>query len=189
LQAATTTPGPAPDAAAPTTVGAPATTALRVPTTGAAAGTTSTRPGSVVPAPAAIRPGCSDAPGSLIADTDADGCPEALRWTDGVVEAGDRRWAVGQAGDRVAVADWSCSGRATLALLRPATGEVFVFDGWARSGHDVVAESAGRVEGGFAIRAADTGDGCPRVAVERGDGPPVTLAAAGPPPAPAPARP
>jgi len=111
----------------------------------------------------------------LSADTDADGCPEALQWNDGMLAAGDRRWAVGQAGDRVATADWSCSGRATLALLRPATGEVFVFDQWAQAGHDLVARLAGRVEGGFAIRAAELGAGCPRLAVERGDGPPLTL--------------
>jgi len=111
----------------------------------------------------------------LVADTDADGCPEALRWADGVLEAGDRRWAVGQAGDRVATADWSCSGRATLAVLRPATGQVFVFGAWAEPGHDLVAQVTGRVDRGFAIRPADLGDGCPRVAVERSDGAPVTL--------------
>jgi len=112
----------------------------------------------------------------LVADTDGDGCPEALRWADGALEAGDRHWAVGQAGDRVATADWSCSGRATLALLRPATGQVFLFGAWAEPGHDLVAHVAGQVDRGFAIRAADLGDGCPRVAVERSDGAPVTLA-------------
>ncbi len=118
---------------------------------------------------------CPAVTAALSADTDADGCPEALQWNDGVLAAGDRRWAVGQAGDRVATADWSCSGRATLALLRPATGEVFVFDQWAQAGHDLVAKFAGRVEGGFAIRAAELGAGCPRLAVERGDGQPLPL--------------
>jgi hypothetical protein len=160
-------PGPAPEATAeapvPTTVG-------HLDSAGEAPRPLAP-PGGVV-----AKPGCRPMSAPLSADTDGDGCPEALRWADGVVEAGDRRWTVGQPGDLVATADWSCSGHATLALLRPATGEVFVFDGWAGPGHDLVAEPVGRVDGGFAIRTADTGDGCPRVSVERTDGPPVTFA-------------
>ena len=57
------------------------------------------------------------------------------------------------------------------------TGEVFVFGAWAGVGDDLVAELAGRVEGGFAIRAADLGGPCPQVAVERSGGAPVTLPA------------
>jgi len=123
------------------------------------------------------KPGCAAVSAVLSADTDGDGCPEALRWADGTIEAGDRRWTVGQTGDRVAVGDWSCAGRATLALLRPVTGEVFVFTDWAGAGRDLVAEVTGRVEGGFAIRAADVGGGCPQVAVERTGGAPVILPA------------
>lgn len=51
------------------------------------------------------------------------------------VEAGGRRYRVGQAGDRVLVGDWRCDGDPEPALLRPSTGEVFVFRGWiAREG-------------------------------------------------------
>lgn len=120
---------------------------------------------------------CPAVSSPLSADTDGNGCPEALQWSDGVLEAGDRRWTVGRPDDRVATADWSCSGRATLALLRPATGEVFIFDGWADAGHDLSAELVGRVEGGFALRTAEVGDGCPLVAVDRGDAAPVTIPA------------
>ncbi len=155
-----------PAALAPAPSAAPA---IAVPTTTAMA--VSTVPMVTAPPDRA----CPAVTASLSADTDADGCPEALEWNDGVLVAGDRRWAVGQAGDRVATADWSCSGRATLALLRPATGDVFVFDQWAQADHDLVARVAGRVEGGFALRAAELGAGCPRLAVERGNGPPVTL--------------
>jgi hypothetical protein len=138
---------------------------------------------AALPAPATSRPAvtaprnpaCPTIDAALAADTDGDGCPEALRWNDGVLEAGGRRWEVGRPGDRVAAADWSCSGRATLALLRPATGEVFVFDGWAQEGRDMMGELAGRVEGGFAIRAAEVDDGCAHVAVDRADAPAVTL--------------
>jgi len=120
---------------------------------------------------------CPAVSSALSADTDSDGCPEALQWGDGVLTAGERRWTVGRPGDRVATADWSCSGRATLALLRPATGEVFVFDGWAEAGHDLSAGLVGRVEGGFALRTAEVGVGCPLVAVDRGDAAPVTVPA------------
>lgn len=127
--------------------------------------------------PAAAHPSCPAAAGLLVADVDADGCPDSLRWAEGVIEAGSRRWTVGHPGDQVATADWSCSGTATLALLRPASGDVFVFDGWAGPDHDLTATAVGRVDGGFALRAADLGDGCPRLVVERSGGPPVTVGA------------
>ncbi|MGI9079570.1 MAG: hypothetical protein ACR2GF_01885, partial [Acidimicrobiales bacterium] len=169
----------APSGVAPSVAAGPgpeSTAEATVPTTVGHLDSASEAPRPLAP-PAGVvaKPGCQPVSALLSADTDGDGCPEALRWGDGVVEAGDRRWTVGQPGDLVATADWSCSGHATLALLRPATGEVFVFDGWAGPGHDLVAEPVGRVDGGFAIRTADTGDGCPRVSVERTDAPPVTF--------------
>jgi hypothetical protein len=112
----------------------------------------------------------------LAADVDGDGCPEALRYTDGTLEAGTARWVVGQAGDQVAAGDWGCSGSSTLALLRPATGEVFVFAGWAPAGRDLAGDRAGRVPGGFALRTADLdGDTCHELVVDRPDGPPVPV--------------
>ena len=44
------------------------------------------------------------------------------------------RFALGRAGDVAVVGDWTCRGATTPALYRPATGELFVFDGWARAG-------------------------------------------------------
>ena len=112
----------------------------------------------------------------LAADTDGDGCPEALQWADGVVSAGDRRWAVGQPGDVAVTGDWACRGQATLALLRPATGQVFVFGGWPPPGQELAAPLAAEVAGGFALRPADLdADGCPDLTVERGEGPPVPV--------------
>jgi hypothetical protein len=112
----------------------------------------------------------------LAADTDGDGCSEPLRWVDGVVEAAGRRWSVGRPGDVPATGDWSCSGRSSLAVLRPDTGQVFVFGGWAGPGRDVAAPLAARVEGAFALRPADLdGDGCLDLLVERAGGPPVTV--------------
>jgi hypothetical protein len=43
-----------------------------------------------------------------------------------VVKRDGARYAVGEAGDQAEVGDWACTGQATVALLRPSTGEVFV---------------------------------------------------------------
>ena len=108
----------------------------------------------------------------LQADVDGDGCPEALRYADGVLEAGAIRWALGRSGDQVATGDWSCQGARTLALFRPSTGEVFRFDGWAAPGADLQAVPVGRVQGGLVLRAADVDrDGCHEAVVERATGP------------------
>jgi len=55
------------------------------------------------------------------------------------VDVAGQRFQVGAAGDRVAVGDWSCTGQPTPALLRPATGAVFVFDRLAAFGERLAA--------------------------------------------------
>ena len=119
----------------------------------------------------AVRRGCPPATAVLQADVDDDGCPDALRYADGILQAGDIRWALGQPGDQVATGDWSCQGSRTLALFRPSTGEIFRFDGWAGPGVDLSGTAVGRVPGGQALRAADVDrDGCHEAVVERGTG-------------------
>jgi hypothetical protein len=114
---------------------------------------------------------CPQTNAVLQADVNGDGCPDALRYGDGLLEAGDVRWALGQAGDQVATGDWGCQGMRTVALFRPSTGEVFRFDGWAGPGHDLTATAVARVPGGQALRAADVDrDGCHEAVVERSTG-------------------
>ena len=129
---------------------------------------------STLPPPSTVVPrgsDCQPALGVLQADVDGDGCADALRYVDGILHAGDVRWAVGEAGDQVAVGDWGCQGSRTLALFRPSTGEVFRFDGWAGPGRDLTAAAVARVQGGLALRAADIDrDGCHEVVVERATG-------------------
>ena len=118
-----------------------------------------------------VRPDCPPATGVLQADVDGDGCPEVLRYADGILQAGDVRWSLGQAGDQVATGDWGCQGGRTIALFRPSTGEIFRFDGWAGPSEDLTATAVGRVHGGLALRAADVDrDGCHEAVVERGTG-------------------
>lgn len=106
--------------------------------------------------------------------------PEPLDLHDGVLTFGGSRYAVGLRGDAVVAGDWACTGQRTLALLRPATGEVFAFDEWAGEGEEKAARPLGKVEGATALRAADVdGDGCDDLEVARPNGPPVHLEVAG----------
>ena len=117
----------------------------------------------------AVRGDCPPATAGLQADVDGDGCPDALRYADGILRSDDIRWALGQPGDQVATGDWGCQGSRTLALFRPSTGEIFRFDGWAGPGVDLSATAVARVAGGQALRAADVDrDGCHEAVVERG---------------------
>jgi hypothetical protein len=47
-----------------------------------------------------------------------------------ILEHEGRRYGVGAVGDLVHVADWTCSGEATPAVLRPDSGELAVFTTW-----------------------------------------------------------
>ena len=46
------------------------------------------------------------------------------------VEHGGRRYAIGVQGDLVATGDWDCDGIPTPAIVRPATGDVVLFEEW-----------------------------------------------------------
>jgi hypothetical protein len=109
------------------------------------------------------------------ADVDGDGCPEALVVEGGSVRAGAAGWTLGQPGDLIAVGDWECDGRAAPALLRPATGDVFVFPGWAAEGEPVTVEARDRLPGAVAIRGEPTADGCDDLVVDLGSGATATV--------------
>ena len=150
----------------------PTPTAVPVPTTRPAAGSTTS---SAAPSPTrpSARSDCPVPAAVLIADVDGDGCLDALRYADGVLEGAGARWAVGRDGDQVATGDWSCRGARTVVLLRPSTGEVFRFEGWAVGQEPVTAAMVATVSGGQAVRAADVDrDGCHELVVERGELPP-----------------
>ena len=98
----------------------------------------------------------------------ADG---ALVYAAGVLSAPGARWAVGQPGDAVVVGDWGCTGARSLALLRPATGDVVRFDGWATAGHNLTGVVVTRVPGARRLRVADADrDGCDDLVADGDDG-------------------
>jgi hypothetical protein len=57
------------------------------------------------------------------------GSPRCATFRDGTLTVGSRRYGVGQAGDVAVIGRWTC-GEATLALLRPTSGDVWVYAAW-----------------------------------------------------------
>jgi hypothetical protein len=109
------------------------------------------------------------------ADVDGDGCPEALVVGGGTVSAGSVRWTLGEPGDLIAVGDWECDGRAAPALLRPATGDVFVFPGWAGESEPLTVAARDRLRGAVAIRGEPAEDGCDDLVIDLGSGASATV--------------
>jgi hypothetical protein len=128
-------------------------------------------PGTGAAAPAE---GCAPA-AEPSADVDGDGCPEGLVVNGSTVDAGVARWSLGEPGDLVTVGDWDCDGQASAALLRPTSGDVFVFTAWAPSDEPVTVGASQQVDGGVGIRAEPAGDGCDRLVVVRADGTTATV--------------
>jgi hypothetical protein len=112
---------------------------------------------------------CPAPPASAV-DLDGNGCAEPVSVRAGVVTAGDRRWRVGDAADLAAVADWDCDRRATAAVVRPATGEVWVYDAWASDGEEVTARPGPAAPGAVTARAAPRRSGCARLEVTTAEG-------------------
>lgn len=85
-----------------------------------------------------------------------------------VVSVGSQRWEVGQPGDVVTVGDWDCDGIVTPAVLRPTTGEVFVFERWADQ--EQVARPVAAAPGAVRIGEVGGPDGCSSISATSSDG-------------------
>ena len=88
---------------------------------------------------------------------------------DGTLIVGGHRYAIGDAGDEVVLGDWDCDGTRTAALLRPSTGDVFVFDAWPADGGEVRATPVTTVGRDSDLRVDDV-DGCSALRVVGSDG-------------------
>jgi hypothetical protein len=119
-------------------------------------------------------PDCPRVPGPA-ADIDGDGCPNQLTVDGATVTAGEARWTLGQAGDQITLGDWDCDGSASAALLRPPTGDVFLFPDWARSGAPVSVTPIQRVAEAVGIHTEPGDAPCDRLVVDVASGPPRTI--------------
>ena len=97
-------------------------------------------------------------------DLAGDGCRDAVTIDGQVVSVGDKRFQVGNKGDHVSVRDWDCDGEPTPAVLRPSTGEVFLFAGWNRDA-EVVVRPIATVEGGIELVISPATDVCSGLSV------------------------
>lgn len=88
-------------------------------------------PATTAPDPATAWPERCDVPQPTGPDVDGDGCPEPVELDGRTARIGTVTVELGRAGDVVALGDWGCTGIAVPALLRPSTGEVFVFPAWS----------------------------------------------------------
>lgn len=80
------------------------------------------------------------------------------------IEVGGRRYRVGRPGDAVVVGDFDCDGQPAPAVLRPATGQLWTFDGWADGDQPVTGTAVATVPGAIGLRVA-TGDRCDQLEV------------------------
>lgn len=74
-------------------------------------------------------------------------------------------WTVGEPGDIVVVGRWSCDGSALPALLRPQSGQVWIFDRWAGAGADVAGRQVATVAGARSLEVVPGPGGCDRLLV------------------------
>jgi tRNA A-37 threonylcarbamoyl transferase component Bud32 len=81
--------------------------------------------------PAPAWPASCDVPSPAGPDVDGDGCPDPVELDGRSATVGSVRVSLGEEGDLVVLGDWDCDGTATPALLRPSSGEVFVFPRWS----------------------------------------------------------
>lgn len=111
----------------------------------------------------------------LSADVAGASCSATAAWSGNVLSltqgrgSQPERFSLGQMGDQALLGRWGCQPRATPALYRPSTGEVFYFSGWARPGTPLASDRATRtgVLDGQAHTAMDA-SGCDQVVVDSG---------------------
>ncbi len=74
-----------------------------------------------------------------------------------VVESEGARYRVGRPGDVVTVGDWDCDGVSTPGVVRPSTGEVFLFPTWAAPDEPLTLTASLRVAGAQGLASSDQG--------------------------------
>jgi eukaryotic-like serine/threonine-protein kinase len=91
------------------------------------------------------------------------------------VEHEGRRFLVGEPGDDVVVTGSTCPLPPTAVALRPATGDVFVFEGWAERDEEVRAPAELNLGPGARLLDVRGDDGCRPIEAVLADGTIVTV--------------
>ncbi len=125
-------------------------------------GPTSERVGAIHPAAS-----CSEA---AVVDIDGDGCDDVIEIEAQIVRVGGKVWKVGQTGDSLAAGDWDCDGTTTVAVLRPLTGELFLFETWAEPGQAVEVSSGAILDGAVGFERSPSEGRCGPPRLTRADG-------------------
>ena len=136
-----------------------------------------TSPSETAPAVAGDRTSSGDQPSAVcvrLRPSEGSGSAEVPCLEPVVVEGtqvrvGSQRFEVGSPGDRVVLGDWDCDGEATAAVLRPSTGSVFVFSGWAAD-DEIQVPPAASVSGAVALERRTGAEGCDSLLARRTDG-------------------
>ncbi len=85
------------------------------------------------------------------------------------------RFRLGRVGDLIEMGDWDGDGVPTPALLRPSTGEVFVFERWPSPTHPLTNPPVTVVAGAVSARRRHSADGTDRLVISRHSGRPVPI--------------
>jgi hypothetical protein len=128
--------------------------------------------------PSAASAGPPSGAATLDGDTDGDGGSDPGYWyldrscrpplivvVETSAGGAARRFAIGQEGDVPVLGDWDCDGLDTLALYRPARGELYYFNAWPEAGElEAVAEVGRPTDARPEVVPSESG--CDTVALE-----------------------
>jgi hypothetical protein len=108
-----------------------------------------------------------------------DGCVP-VAGPGGLLITATGRYQVDVASDVVVVGRWLCGPTAYPAVLRPGSGDIWIFYSWPSPGHPLVGRFAGRVPAARTLQVQPEGSGCDRLQVVRPGLPPVTIPGSAP---------
>ena len=99
-----------------------------------------------------------------------DGCAPPDSASGPVLTTGEGRFEAGTTGDVIALGDWDCDSVATPALLRPESGDIFVFNEWPDLGEPIESKPVTRDRDVVAIEAEAGPDDCDRLMTRDANG-------------------
>jgi len=104
----------------------------------------------------------------------APAAPSPMSFAGGVLTVGTDRYNLGLPGDVIATGRWNCQPTATVALLRPSLGSVWVFDAWPTESASTTSRFVTQVDGATALQPQADG-ACDDLLVERSNGQPLLV--------------